>query len=184
MAEEQNVATTTEPTSANTEPQVDYKALFEAESAKNKKLKGQVDDYSSQIAEHKRKDKEKLSEEERKQQEQEERDKKFADMQKELIGMKARNAFADKGFKSDEYEPILEALVDNNLISSENCQVLPEKIAELVNNRVELAKELVKNDMTANNTQHPQSTETAKDSGFKSYQNKKLADKNNGIVKL
>lgn len=106
MAEETKATETTETT--------DYKALYEELQGKHDKLKANFDKTSSEVADYKRKEKERMSDDERKQVEQEEREKHYAELEKQIA---LRNYADELGYVVDEKqkEKIVKAFVDGDI---------------------------------------------------------------------
>lgn len=112
----------------NTNPNIDYQAEYEKMQGELAKFKNANDKLSSEIAEHKRKERERLSEEEKVKLAQEEREKYYKDLER-------RVALSDYANEFDDYQ-------DKKFVS-EICELFADgKIKEALSKSKELrAKE-------------------------------------------
>lgn len=145
-------------TSANTQPQsseqnaTDYKALYETMKADRDKLKGLNDKYTSQLSDYKKEKTATMTESERLTEELETQRQTAADLQERIARIQSEKVFADKGFKPDEYSPIIETIATFGAVTEENSIKLSQQITEIIDKRVANEKQLYENSMTANNT--------------------------------
>ena len=100
--------TTTELQQDNT----DYKALYDAMKADRDKLKGLNDKYSSQIKDYKHKETANLTDSERLKQELEDEQGKTAELEERIAKIQSEKVFADKGFKPEEYNGLINVMSD------------------------------------------------------------------------
>lgn len=140
--------TTTELQQDNT----DYKALYDAMKADRDKLKGLNDKYSSQIKDYKHKETANLTDSERLKQELEDEQGKTAELEEKIAKIQSEKVFADKGFKPEEYNGLINVMSEFGRMTEENATKLSTQIIEIINKRVALEKNLYENSLTANNT--------------------------------
>ena len=146
--ETQENQTTTESQQDNT----DYKALYDAMKADRDKLKGLNDKYSSQIKDYKHKETANLTDSERLKQELEDEQGKTAELEERIAKIQSEKVFADKGFKPEEYNELINVMSEFGRMTEENATKLSTQIIEIINKRVALEKNLYENSLTANNT--------------------------------
>ena len=129
----------------------DYKALYDAMKADRDKLKGLNDKYSSQIKDYKHKETANLTDSERLKQELEDEQGKTAELEERIAKIQSEKVFADKGFKPEEYNGLINVMSEFGRMTEENATKLSTQIIE-INKRVALEKNLYENSLTANNT--------------------------------
>lgn len=163
MAENATVTQSSEQTTvdnANTNSQqastqsdtTDYKALYETMKADRDKLKGLNDKYSSELSGYKKEKAATMTESERLTEELETQRQTTTELQQRIARIQSEKVFADRGYKPEEYNPIIETIELFGTVTEDNSVKLSETITDIIGKRVAQEKQLYENSMTANNT--------------------------------
>lgn len=142
MAEETNTTQT---------PEVDYKAEFERVQAENARLKSAVDKTSSEVADYKRKERERMSEEEKSKAEQQEREAYYKKLERE----NALHRYSAKLAKTIQDESVI-AEIASLYADGEFDKAIDKQNDYFIKQRAELEK-TIKADLMRENPQ-PQPT--------------------------
>jgi len=121
-------------------------AELEAALAREKKLKEIFDKTASEVAEYKRKEKERMSDEEKKAAEIEALKNDYKAVTLDLNKTKAESIFAKKGWAETEYKGVIEALASN--VPPEKMSEVASEITKLVDAREAKTAELTKTSLT------------------------------------
>lgn len=106
-----------EETKGQGTPEIDYKAKFEEMESNYSKLKSNFDKASSEVADYKRKEKERMSDEEKKQAELEEKEKRYAELEKQIAIRDYADELDDITDKNTK-DKIVQAFVDGDIKSA------------------------------------------------------------------
>ncbi len=116
--------------------EIDYKAKFEEMESNYNKLKSNFDKTSSEVADYKRKEKERMSDDEKKQAEAEEREKRYADLERQI----AIRDFAD------ELDDVTDKVVKDKIVQAFANGSIKEALQSFkawrISNKAELEKQI------------------------------------------
>lgn len=163
-----------EPANEPANEAVDVKKIqheLELALAEKKKLKESFDKTASEIAEYKRKEKERMTEEELKASEIEALKNDYKAVTLDLNKTKAEGVFAKKGWEESEYKGVIEALASN--VPPEKMSDLATEITRLVEKREAKTAELTKTALTKDTDTKIKQGTKPEVSEFKAYQEQK-----------
>ncbi len=144
---------------------------LEVALAEKKKLKEAFDKTSSEAAELKRKEKERMSEEDKERARIEELENNHKAVILELNKTKAESVFAKKGWEETEYKSVIEALSAN--VAPDKMVDVATEITKLVSARESKTSELTKNSLTKDTETEIKQKTSDSVSDFKNYQEQK-----------
>ena len=77
---------------------------------------------------------------------------KTAELEERIAKIQSEKVFADKGFKPEEYNELINVMSEFGRMTEENATKLSTQIVDIITKRVALEKNLYENSLTANNT--------------------------------
>ena len=154
----------------NTEKETYTKDEYESLKSQFKKIKDSNDKLSSELAQKKKAEREKLSQEEQEAEARKEKDAEYEKMRIELNSIKMKNELLNCGIEDKAMNALIETINDGNPIE------ISKQIASIVKAQVEKKEKELK--LQSQHTQHyPQPSNTTETDSMSSYMRNRIASR-------